>query len=81
MRYFLISVLLLVINLMYASYAIKVSKEYTKKLSELRLQKERELKSNAEIEERINYSVAKEYARRNGFVPIDWRRVRIVEGD
>ncbi|MFN3813105.1 MAG: hypothetical protein ACK4SM_00585, partial [Aquificaceae bacterium] len=72
MRYFFISVLFLIVNLIYASYAIKVSKEYTKKLSELRFQKERELKLHAKIEERINYSVAKEYVKRKGFVSIDW---------
>ncbi|GBC88884.1 hypothetical protein HRbin13_01016 [bacterium HR13] len=81
MKYLVVSLLLIALNLIYSAYALKTSKEYAKKLAELRNQTERQLKLRAEIDRRINYSTAKAYAREDAFIPIDWSKVRILKDE
>ncbi|MEN3027852.1 MAG: hypothetical protein ABDH29_01185 [Aquificaceae bacterium] len=79
MRYLLLSLLLLAINYLYSAYSIDVSKEYTRKVSELKRERERSLILKAELEKHVNYRTAKVYAESSGFGPIDWSRVRLVK--
>lgn len=79
MKYLMVSLILLFFNLLYSAYALKTSKEYAKKLSELRSQSERYLKLKAEIDSKINYSTAKNYARNDAFTPVDWSRISILK--
>ncbi|MCS6998961.1 MAG: hypothetical protein N2648_01040 [Aquificaceae bacterium] len=79
MRYLLLSLLLLGINYLYSAYSIDVSKEYARKVSELKKEKERSLILKAELERHVNYRTAKVYAESAGFGPIDWSRVRLVK--
>lgn len=79
MKYLLISLLLLVLNYLYSAYSIDVSREYAKKVSELKREKERSLILKAEVEKHINYKTAKSYAESEGFSPVDWSRVKLVK--
>ncbi|MEZ0361091.1 MAG: hypothetical protein ABWK04_04210 [Hydrogenobacter sp.] len=79
MRYIVISLVLVVANLLYSAYALKTSKDYAKKLAQLRAQMERQLKLRAEIEKLVNYATAKNYAKADGFIPIDWGKVKILK--
>ncbi|MGC8852937.1 MAG: hypothetical protein ACP5P0_04970 [Hydrogenobacter sp.] len=79
MRYLIVSLLLLFLNLLYSAYAIKTSKDYAKKLSELKGHLERQLRIKAEIESKINYSTAKNYAKKGAFTPVDWSRISILQ--
>ncbi|MDW8066522.1 MAG: hypothetical protein RMI50_02465 [Aquificaceae bacterium] len=79
MRYLVLCLFLLGINFMYSAYSIKVSKDYAKKVSELKREKERSLILKAEIEKHVNYRTAKNYAEASGFGPVNWSRVKIVK--
>jgi pentose-5-phosphate-3-epimerase len=79
MKYLIVSLMLLFLNLLYSAYALKTSKEYAQKLSELRSQSERYLKLKAEIDGKVNYSTAKDYAKDDAFVPVDWSRISILK--
>lgn len=79
MRYLWLSLMFLGVNLLYSAYTIDLSKDYAKKVSELKREKERSLKLKAEIEALVNYKTAKSYAESTGFEPIDWSKVRIVK--
>ncbi|MCY0866082.1 MAG: hypothetical protein AB1353_04055 [Aquificota bacterium] len=79
MRYLWLSLMFLGINLLYSAYTIDLSKDYAKKVAELKREKEKSLKLKAQIEELINYKTAKSYAESIGFEPIDWSKVKIVK--
>ncbi|MFN7065911.1 MAG: hypothetical protein ACK4OF_07175 [Aquificaceae bacterium] len=79
MKYILLSLLLLVLNLLYSAYSINLSKSYARKVSELKRERERSLLLKAEIERYVNYKTVKEYAHSTGFTPIDWSRVKVVK--
>lgn len=71
MRYLWLSLILLGVNFLYSAYSIDLSKDYAKKVSELKKEKERSLKLKAEVEELVNYKTVKSYAESAGFEPID----------
>ncbi|MFN3471504.1 MAG: hypothetical protein ACK4LT_01535 [Aquificaceae bacterium] len=79
MKYLWLSLALLGINLLYSAYSIDLSKDYAKKVSELKREKEKSLRLKAEIEELVNYKTVKGYAESAGFEPIDWSKVKIVK--
>ncbi len=79
MKYLLATSLLFLLNLLYSAYSVDVAKEYTKKVSELKRERERSLILKAEIEKYINYKTAKSYAEASGFSPVDWNRVKVVK--
>lgn len=81
MKYFVAGILLLIVNLIYSSYAIYVSKDYAKKLSQLKLEKEKNLKLKAQIEKNVNYTSVKSYVEKAGFSPVDWSQVRVIGAD
>jgi hypothetical protein len=78
-RYFFLSLLLLFINLLYSSYAVKTARDYARKVSMLKKERERGLILRAEIERLINYPVVKNYAEDKGFSPVDWNRIKVVK--
>lgn len=79
MKYILLTIALLSINLLYSAYSINLSKNYAKKISQLKREKEKSLLLKVEIEKHINYRTVKDYAQLTGFNPIDWSKVRIVK--
>ncbi|RMH80195.1 MAG: hypothetical protein D6674_04970 [Acidobacteria bacterium] len=81
MRYLVAGIFLLIVNLIYSSYAIHVSKDYAKKLSQLKQEKDKHLKIKAQIEKSVNYTSVKSYVEKTGFNPIDWSQVRVIRAD
>ncbi len=79
MRYLVYSVLLIAVNLFYSSWSTHVSRQYARGFRDYRNEVERNLKLKAQIEGRINYNNAREYASKRGFIPIDWDNVLIVK--
>ncbi len=78
MKYFVGFITLMLANLLYSSYTIKVSKDYTKKVSMLKQEKEKNMKLKALIEKEVNYKTAKEYTNKAGYITVDWSKVRVV---
>lgn len=81
MKYLIGFALLMLANLVYSSYAIKVSSDYAKKLKALKQEKERNMKLKALIEKEINYRTAKEHVDRFGYITIDWSKVKVVRSE
>jgi|GEM_PF-765203 len=79
MRYLLLAFLLLLFNLLYSAYSLNVARDYAKKVSELKKEKERSLTLKAEIEKHINYKTVKSYAESSGLSTIDWSRIKVVK--
>ncbi len=79
MKYLIWAFLLLLFNLLYSSYSLNVARDYAKKVSELKREKERSLTLKAEIEKHINYKTVKSYAKSSGLSPIDWSRIKVVK--
>lgn len=79
MKYIILSIILLCLNYIYSAYSLSVSKDYAKKVQELKKEKERSLILKAELEKHINYKTAKDYAESAGFSPVDWGRVKLVK--
>ncbi|WPM31572.1 hypothetical protein IAE16_07035 [Hydrogenobacter sp. T-2] len=79
MKYLILASLLLMFNLLYSSYSLNVARDYAKKVSELKREKERSLTLKAEIEKHINYKTVKSYAESSGLSPIDWSRIKVVK--
>ncbi|MEJ5339670.1 MAG: hypothetical protein ACK42C_06000 [Aquificaceae bacterium] len=78
MKYFLAASLLLLLNFLYSAYSIDVARDYARKVSELKREKEKSLTIKAEIEKYVNYRTVKSYAESAGFSPVDWNRVKVV---
>lgn len=68
------SVALLLASLLYSSYALKVSKEHTRKLTELKSLKEENLRLRAEIEKMLDIKEFKRWALRHGYQPFNWEK-------
>lgn len=79
MKYFFASFLLLLLNFLYSAYSLNVAKEYAKKVSELKRERERGILLKAEIEKHVNYKTVKNYAESAGFRPVDWSKVKVVK--
>lgn len=79
MKYLLFAVLLLLINYLYSAYSLSVSREYARKVTELKRERERGLLLQAEIERYVNYRTAKSYAESAGLGPVDWSKVKVVK--
>ncbi len=79
MKYLLLASLLLLFNLLYSAYSLNVARNYAKKVSELKKEKEKSLTLKAEIEKYVNYKTVKNYAESSGFSPIDWSKVKVVK--
>lgn len=79
MKYLFFSLALLALNLLYSAYSISVSRDYARKVSELKREKEKSLMLRVEVDRHVNYRTAKGYARSAGFSPVDWNRVRVVK--
>ena len=75
MKYILLSILLIILNLLYSAYAIKYSKEYVQKTIELKREYERNLLLRVRHASLINYNRAKKWSAERGFVPVDWGKV------
>jgi hypothetical protein len=79
MRYMVLSVFLIALNLLYSAYAIKFSKEYVQKTMELKKGSERNLLLKVKYANLINYTKAKKWSVEKGFVPVDWEKVGFVD--
>ncbi|MCS7084071.1 MAG: hypothetical protein NZL90_03690 [Aquificaceae bacterium] len=79
MRLYFISAILLILNVIYSSFALKVAREHAKKVSLLKQQIELQSKLRLEIQSYINYKTARDYANRKRYVSIDWNRVKLLE--
>jgi archaellum component FlaF (FlaF/FlaG flagellin family) len=79
MRYIVLSAFLIVLNLLYSAYAIKFSKEYVQKTTELKKESERNLLLKVKYANLINYTKAKKWSVERGFVPVDWEKVGFVD--
>jgi hypothetical protein len=79
MRYIVLSVFLIALNLLYSAYAIKFSKEYVQKTTELKKESERNLLLKVKYANLINYTKAKKWSVERGFVPVDWEKVGFVD--
>ncbi len=79
MKYLVLSAFLLLINLVYSSWSTHVSKEYVKGLKTYKNEVEKNLKLKSQIESKINYTNTKEYARKAGFISINWDKVVILK--
>ncbi len=64
----------LLAGLLYSSYALKVSKEHARKLTELKRLKEENLRLKAEIESMLDIEGFKRWALRHGYKPFDWEK-------
>ncbi len=79
MRYLLLTSFFLLLNFLYSAYSLHVAKDYAKKVSEMKREKERSLVLKANIEKHINYKTVKSYVESGGFSPVDWDRVKVVK--
>jgi hypothetical protein len=79
MRYIVLSVFLIALNLLYSAYAIKFSREYVQKTTELKKGSERNLLLKVKYANLINYTKAKKWSVEKGFVPVDWEKVGFVD--
>jgi hypothetical protein len=79
MRYIVLSVLLIALNLLYSAFAIKFSREYVQKTIELKKESERNLLLRVKYANLINYTKAKKWSVEKGFVPVDWEKVGFVD--
>jgi len=79
MRYIVLSVFLIALNLLYSAFAIKFSREYVQKTMELKKESERNLLLKVKYANLINYTKAKKWSVEKGFVPIDWGKVGFVD--
>jgi len=79
MRYIVLSVFLIALNLLYSAFAIKFSREYVQKTTELKKESERNLLLKVKYANLINYTKAKKWSVENGFVPVDWEKVGFVD--
>jgi hypothetical protein len=79
MRYMVLSVFLIALNLLYSAYAIKFSKEYVQKTMELKKESERNLLLKVKYANLINYTKAKKWSVEKGFVPVNWEKVSFVD--
>jgi hypothetical protein len=79
MRYIVLSVFLIALNLLYSAYAIKFSREYVQKTMELKKGSERNLLLKVKYANLINYTKAKKWSVEKGFVPVDWEKVGFVD--
>jgi hypothetical protein len=79
MRYIVLSVFLIALNLLYSAYAIKFSREYVQKTTELKKESERNLLLRVKYANLINYTKAKKWSVEKGFVPVDWEKVGFVD--
>jgi hypothetical protein len=79
MRYIVLSVFLIALNLLYSAFAIKFSREYVQKTMELKKESERNLLLKVKYANLINYTKAKKWSTENGFVPVDWEKVGFVD--
>lgn len=79
MRYMFATFLLLLLNFLYSAHSIDVARDYARKVSELKKEKEKSLTLKVEIEKHVNYRTAKTYAESAGFSPVDWNRVKVVK--
>jgi hypothetical protein len=79
MRYIVLSVFLIALNLIYSAYAIKFSREYVQKTMELKKESERNLLLKVKYAKLINYTKAKKWSVEKGFVPVDWEKVGFVD--
>lgn len=73
-----LSVSLLVGNMLFSSYSIKLLKEYSAKLSEYRKLKEENLELRAKIEKELNLKDLERYALRKGFKPFRWEEFVLI---
>jgi len=79
MKYIVLSVFLIALNLIYSAYAIKFSREYVQKTMELKKEYERNLLLKVRYANLINYTKAKKWSIERGFVPVDWEKVGFVD--
>jgi hypothetical protein len=79
MRYIVLSVFLIALNLLYSAFAIKFSREYVQKTMELKKESERNLLLRVKYANLINYTKAKKWSVEKGFVPVDWEKVGFVD--
>jgi hypothetical protein len=79
MRYIVLSVFLIALNLLYSAYTIKFSREYVQKTMELKKESERNLLLRVKYANLINYTKAKKWSVEKGFVPVDWEKVGFVD--
>jgi hypothetical protein len=79
MRYIVLSVFLIALNLLYSAFAIKFSREYVQKTIELKKESERNLLLRVKYANLINYTKAKKWSVEKGFVPVDWEKVGFVD--
>jgi len=79
MRYIVLSVFLIALNLLYSAFAIKFSREYVQKTMELKKESERNLLLKVKYANLINYTKAKKWSVEKGFVPVDWEKVGFVD--
>ena len=79
MRYIVLSVFLIALNLLYSAFAIKFSREYVQKTTELKKGSERNLLLKVKYANLINYTKAKKWSVEKGFVPVNWEKVGFVD--
>jgi len=69
---FSLGVLILLGNMLYSLYSIKVMREHSQKLREYKSLREENLRLRGEIEKILNVKELERYAIRRGFKPFDW---------
>ncbi len=69
-----VAFLLFILSLLYSSYALKVSREHARKLTELKHLKEENLRLKASIEKMLNIKAFKRWAVKHGYEPFDWEK-------
>lgn len=79
MKYIALSAFLLIANLLYSSWSTHISKQYVKSLRDYKDEVEKNLKLKSQIEGKINYANTKDYAKKAGFISINWDKVLIME--
>lgn len=79
MKLYFLSAILLILNIIYSSFALKVAREHAQKVSLLKQQIELQSKLRLEIQSYINYKTARDYAIRKKYISIDWNRVKLLE--
>ncbi len=73
-----LGVLILLANMIYSAYSIKVLKEHSQKLSTYKSLKEENLRLRAEIERMLNIRELERYALQRGFKPFNWEEFALI---
>ncbi|MEN3034589.1 MAG: hypothetical protein ABDH18_06340 [Aquificaceae bacterium] len=79
MKFYILGVIFLILNIIYSSFALKVAKEHARKVSSLKQEMELRSRLKLEIQSQINYKTARQHALKEKYFSIDWNKVKILE--